>query len=134
MREQAAVQVDRLRSEAEEYAKQVRESGDDYAHRRKVEIDCLVAQAEEHARTRAAAIMDNARDEVKELVREQMTIGEALNRAAIGIEASRDALARLSKREDGDASSSRRRSMLPPPVALSVGAGAPIARPPEPQP
>jgi cell division septum initiation protein DivIVA len=131
MRDKAAAHAERVRSEADAYAERVREATDAYADRRKMEIGHLVDQAQERARATATDITDGARREVAAIVREQMTVREALDNAALGIEASREALARLSSRENQDRidverSSSGHEPFLPQPGALSMAGNAPL--------
>jgi hypothetical protein len=128
-REEAVAHAGLVRLEADAYAKQAREAADTYAEDRKMEADQLVGQSQAHARARANAIIAEARDEVASLVREQMTIGEALERVAVGIDASRDALARLVRRDDGEAGP-RVATFQPPPVALASGGSGPVQAPP----
>ena len=90
----------------------------------------LAGQSQAHARARANAIIAEARDEVASIVREQMTIGEALERVAVGIDASRDALARLVNREDGELGTRAAPTFPPPPVALAAGGTGPVQAPP----
>ena len=130
LRDDAAARASLVRLEAETYAKQVREAAEAYAEQRKMEADQLAGQSQAHARARANAIIAEARDEVASIVREQMTIGEALERVAVGIDASRDALARLVNREDGELGTRAAPTVPPPPVALAAGGTGPVQAPP----
>jgi hypothetical protein len=130
LRDDAAARAGLVRLEADTYAKQVREAADTYAEQRKMEADQLVGQSQAHAQARASAIIAEARDEVASLVREQMTIGEALERVAVGIDVSRDTLARLVKREEGEPGARAVPAFPPPPVALAAGGTGPVQAPP----
>ena len=130
LRDDAAARASLARLEADTYAKQVREAAEAYAEQRKMEADQLAGQSQAHARARANAIIAEARDEVASIVREQMTIGEALERVAVGIDASRDALARLVNREDGELGTRAAPTFPPPPVALAAGGTGPVQAPP----
>jgi cell division septum initiation protein DivIVA len=142
MRDQAAADTERVMSEADAYAQRAREAADAYAEHaraaadayaggRKAEADQLVNEARAWARAAAAAIVDEARHEVAELVREQLTVGEALNQAAEGIEASRLALARLSRDDQRpiDIEQSGGGSPTRPRVAMSLASSAPVHPP-----
>ena len=125
-RDEAAAHASLVRLEADTYARQVHEAADAYAEQRKAEADQVVGQSQAHAWARVNAIVAQARDEVAVLVREQMTIGEALDRVAVGIDASRDALARLVTRDDGQPGAQASRTVQPPRVALVSGVTAPV--------
>jgi cell division septum initiation protein DivIVA len=88
--------VSALRDRINTDAERLRLEAEAYAETRRVEADRLYEEARRDADAAASEIVNQARAEVAALAGQQLTIAEALERAAQGITASRQALSHLS--------------------------------------
>jgi hypothetical protein len=89
---------DRITAESE----QVRRDADAYAEARRAEADRVLQEARRSAGAAAAELVSQARAEVATIAEYQLTIAEALDRAADGIAASKQALSHLSNESRPD--------------------------------
>ena len=88
--------VSALRDRVNTDAEGVRLEAEAYAETRRAEADRLYEEAGRNAAAAASEMINQARAEVAALAGQQLTIAEALERAAQGITASRQALSHLS--------------------------------------
>jgi hypothetical protein len=91
MRDQASADIERQRLEADQYAAQ-----------RMAEADRILEGARAEANDMATKLMWQAQQEVARLSEQQLTIAEALDRAAAGIAISQAAIANLSATGRGE--------------------------------
>jgi cell division septum initiation protein DivIVA len=87
--------VSTLRDRVNEDAERLRQDAEAYAADRRAEADRILEEARRSASVAAGELLNRARAEVASLAGHQLTIAEALDRAAEGITASRQVLAHL---------------------------------------
>jgi hypothetical protein len=89
--------VSTLRDRTTAESEQVRRDADAYADERRAEADRVLHEARRSAGAAAAELVREARAELASIAEYQVTIVEALDRAAEGITASKQALSHLSR-------------------------------------
>ncbi len=84
-----------LRDQLTEEAGRIRSEAEEYAARRMADADRMLEMARQQAREVAREMISHARAEIALLADQQMTIADALDRAAQGIAVSKEAIAKI---------------------------------------